>query len=80
MVESIHEAIPIVENSNLSSGQVWEIGGNRRTSENIHMGVDKVCHRTKMTDDRIFNMDKTGFSQKNNIRKVIVDTGLKFFW
>ena len=31
----------------------------------------------KMTDDRIFNMDETGFFQKKNTRKVIAVTGSK---
>ena len=34
----------------------------------------------KMTDDRIFNMDETGFAQNNKTRKVIVVTGSKNVW
>ena len=34
----------------------------------------------KMTDDRIFNMDETGFAQKNKTRKVISVVGSINVW
>ena len=41
------------------------------------MGVYELCYQTKMMDDRIFNMEKTGFAQKNKRIKVIAITGPK---
>ena len=40
-------------------------------------GFIKHVTERKMTDDRIFNMDETGFFQKKNTRKVIAVTGSK---
>ena len=37
----------------------------------------KHVTKQKMTDNCIFNMDKTGFDHKNKTRKVIAVTGLK---
>ena len=44
------------------------------------MVVHKACHQTKNGNNRIFNMDVTGFAQKNKTRKIIAVTASKNVW
>ena len=80
VVELIHELTPIVDNSNLSNDQACESSGNRRRSENIHMGVHEACHQTKNDGRSYFQHGQNGVCSEEQDKKGYCCDWIKNVW
>ena len=70
MDKSIHESTPIVDNLNLSSDQACEIGGDRRGSANLQLGVHEACHQTKIDRQLYFQHGQNMVCSEEQYKKV----------